>query len=349
MSIASTIAKARGFVATAACLVPAVIACIGLGAPAAQAQSGDYRITLLHTNDVLSQFEPVTPDGRPCTLEERAGDGCYGGAARLAGQINVERSKARTSLVLDAGGMFTGSNFWTQHNYRGVLEVMNRIGFDAMAAGHGEFAEGSETLARFIREARFPVLGANVNTDRDPFLKDQIFPMLVTDRGGDRIGLLGILDDNTPSLSRPAPTTRFQSIEGALPFWIKQMGYMGVNKIIAVSYAGLERDKQIAQKVSGIDVIIGGNSKVLMGNKVAGATGPYPLVTKGARGSTVLLAQGGAHGRFLGRLDVVFDRGGNLKSWSGDAIALDRTVPEDPEIRAVVDGLANSQKADVKP
>lgn len=324
---------ARGF--RAALLSGLTCATALIASPA----SADFTMTILHTGDNASRLEPVAADGRPCTIEERAGEGCFGGLARLAGQIATERAKANTTLLLHAGGQFGGSAFWTQHRQQPLVELMNQLRFDAMAVGYSELREGSETLGTFIRSARFPLLGANVNTDKDPYLKDMIYPMLVTDRSGYRFGMLGIAAEDSISKASPAPTVRINMLSEKLPFWIKQMGFMGVKTIIAVSYAGYERDKEIARTVPGIDVIIGANGGTLLG-KGKGATGAYPTVVQGPGGQKVLVAHAGGFGQYLGKLTVTFDNAGKPKTWSGEPILLDRTVPEDPEVRAIVENLA---------
>ncbi len=297
----------------------------------------DTTLTLLFTGDVASRMEPSKADGTPCTLEERATDACLGGLARLAGQANVERARAGTVLLLDAGGQFGGTAFWSQHKQDVLAELMNRARFDAMAAGPAEFSEGSEVLGKFIRTAQFPVLGANISTDRDPFLKDQIYPMLSTDRGAQRLGLLGIADLNTPQKSKPSPGVLFSPIEAKAAFWLKQLGFMGAKTVVAVSSAGFEKDKEIAARIAGIDVIIGVSGK---GAKAGAPPAGAPQVVSGPAGKPVLVAQAASFGHYLGKLSVTFDRDGHPKAWKGDQIRLDRTIPEDPDIRTQIEAYA---------
>lgn len=304
-------------------------AALGVVAPAA---AQEYRLTILHTANVESRLEPVKADGAACSVEERATDQCLGGVARLGGQVNVERAAARNLILLDAGNHFTGSPFWDKHKQSAAAQVMNHLRFDAMALGHKEFAEGSEVLGAFVREARFPVMGANVEVGRDPYLKDQVLPISVTERGGQRVALIGFGDEETRSRAKPSNFMRFDRIESAIPFWMKQISHMGVNKIVALSAAGVDRDKEIVSRIPNIDVIVG---QAAMGRD----PGAYPLVTKGANGKTALIALADPYGKSMGKLEVVFDRGGDVKSWTGSRVALDRKAPEDPEVNAIVERL----------
>ena len=312
---------------------------LGLVMPLALGKTAraDTNLTLLFSGDVASRMEPSKSDGTPCTLEERATDACLGGLARLAGQANLERARSGTVLLLDAGGQFGGTAFWNQHKQDVLADLMNRARFDAMAAGPAEFSEGSEVLGKFIRTAQFPILGANISTDRDPYLKDQIYPMLSTDRGAQRLGLLGIADLNIPQKSKPSPGVLFTPIEAKAPFWLKQLGFMGTKTVVAVSSAGIEKDKDIAARIAGIDVIIGVSGK---GAQAGAPPATAPQVVTGPAGKPVLLAQTASFGHYLGKLAVTFDRDGHPKTWKGDQIRLDRTVPEDPDIHAQVEAYA---------
>ncbi len=311
----------------------------------------DYKITILHINDILSRLEPVDHNGVPCPIEVRFSTTCIGGAPRLAAVIKLAREQSSNVILLDAGGEFTGSPLWDSQKEHAISAVLTRLGVDAMGVGFTEFAEGSPVLGQFIHEVRFPLLSANVNVERDPYLVDQIWPFVVIDRGGDRIGLIGYSSEDIRSKSHPSLETRIDPIENSVKFAVRMVKSMGITKIIAISHAGYARDKQIAENVEDIDVIVGGNSHTYLANKVKEAEGPYPTVIKGPTKKPVLVVQAGAFGQYLGKLEVVFDAKGVVKSWKGDPILLDVGVAEDAEMRAALDVMeaTAAQQASVTP
>ncbi len=63
---------------------------------------GSHEFTILYTNDFHSAFDPVPAYWLP-------GSPRLGGAAHLAALVDRERAAARTSFLLDAGDMFTGT------------------------------------------------------------------------------------------------------------------------------------------------------------------------------------------------------------------------------------------------
>ena len=70
----------------------------------------------------------------------------------------------RPHLILDAGDLFTGTPIADVSRGRAVIDVMNAIGYDAVAVGNHEFDYGIDTLRDRIREADFPFLSANIDT-----------------------------------------------------------------------------------------------------------------------------------------------------------------------------------------
>ena len=305
-------------------------ACIML----AGAARADYTLTVLHVNDVHAAFLPAKPDGTPCAPAESQNPQCQGGAARLAAAIERERRTDHNVIVVAAGGFFAGSPLWDRYKDQLVSNLMTRMNFDALTVGASEFVQGSPMLLEFIRSVHFPLLGANVYVQREPLLKDQIFPISVIQRGGSTIGLVGYSAEDIAQHSHPSPETKFKRIEDEIAPWIRSMrGALGANKVIAVSSAGIARDKEVAAHIPGIDVIVAGNAPT-------GTAPTYPLVIPGVGGKKVVLVQAGAFGRSLGKLVLVFDNKGNLKHFSGAAIPLDGSMPEDPTIKTYVDSLA---------
>ena len=333
-------------VSSRATLLAGAVALLALAGPAAAA---DYKLTILHVNDLQSRLEPVTETGTACTAEDSQARRCAGGVARLAARIKAEKATAANVIVVDAGNAFTGSHFYDTHKQRAISETMNLIGFDAMTVGDREFVDGTEMLARFQQAARFPLLGANVDVQRDPHMKDRIYPILVTDRGHDRIAMIGYSTEHLIELAKPTGVVYVNRIEAALKFWINQIQLMGVNKVIAISHAGLERDKQIAATVAGIDVIVGSAVGAPTSAKgpapmAKGAAG-HPLVLKGIGGQSVLLVHAGEFGRSVGRLDVTFDTKGVPKHWKGETFELGDGHPEDQGLKDLVATLGTATAA----
>lgn len=301
-------------------------------------------LTILHTNDIHSRLQPVNRLNATCSTRDEEAQGCFGGSARLAAAIAQERAEAkqqgRSVLLLDAGDQFQGSLFYTQYRGDAERQVMNMIGYQAMAVGNHEFDNGPPILAAFIRKASFPVLSANFDPSRNKDLAGLVKPYQVLSTKIGKIGIIGATTEDTPMMSSSGSTITFHMPEKVLPTLIDKLKTEGVSKIILLSHIGLARDRDVASRVSGLDLIVGGHSHTLLSNNQTEALGPYPVIVKAPDGRNVPIVQTGAYGRNLGRIDLEFNALGDVIAFRGDTIPLIQSLPEDPKVKTLVSKLA---------
>lgn len=319
---------------------PCMTAIVALTALSAASNTvlADYSLTILHINDVHARFEPISKYNSSCSAEDNAAGECFGGTARLKTGIDQRRealaSEGKNVLTLDAGDQFQGSLFYTHYKGQLAAELMNMIGIDAMAVGNHEFDDGPETLATFVDKVDFPVLFANTDLANEPSLKDKVPSYVITEVGGEKIGIIGLLAEDTDETSSPGPNVPFIRAEEVLPGLIETLSAEGVNKIIALSHLGLPRDKQVAAAVDGIDVIVGGHSHTLLSNSIEGAEGPYPTMITSPDGTEVPIVQAYAYSKYLGELELTFNDDGKVTAAGGDVMPLDASIPEDEAVLA---------------
>src|ERR1039457_4378771 len=120
---------------------------------AATAADGKKAFTILHTNDLHSNFVGMSPeaDYTPFSLND---DKTRGGFARLAPLI-AERKAAREArgpvLVLDDGDYSMGTAFGAASRETGSeLQLLFRMGFDATTFGNHEFDFGPDGLGEYV-------------------------------------------------------------------------------------------------------------------------------------------------------------------------------------------------------
>lgn len=304
-------------------------AAVALSAGAAMA---DYSLTILHTNDFHSRFEPISKYDSGCKPEDNAEGKCYGGSARLATAIAGARAKSDNSILVDAGDQFQGSLFYTYYKGKLAAELMNSFGYDAMTVGNHEFDNGPEVLRGFVDMVEFPMLMANADISGEPALKGSALKKsVVIERGGEKLGLIGLTPQDNPDLASPGPAIIFTDPVDAVQAEVDKLTEAGVSKIILLSHSGYAIDKRIAAEATGVDVIVGGHSHTLLSNSSDRAAGSYPTMVNG-----VPIVQVYAYGKFLGELQVTFDDDGNVTEAMGEPLIMDASVIEDPEIAAKV-------------
>lgn len=290
-----------------------------------------HRLTVIHMNDFHSRHEAV--DGRALTCSADRAD-CFGGSARLATAIRAQRAAAeadgRTVLLLDAGDQFQGSLFFTAHRGMAELAVMHEIGTDAMAVGNHEFDLGPGALGAFVDAARFPVLSANVDAAAEPSLAGRLHPFVVLQRGGLRVGLVGLTTEQAELTSSPGPNVHIGDPAPALAAATAAAKAAGADVVLLLSHLGVFADGTM--DAPGIAAIIGGHTHTLLSNVEPGALGPDPV----RAGSGALVVQAGAYGRYLGRLDLDLGADGQVLAYAGECRHVGLDLPEDPAVAAVV-------------
>lgn len=297
--------------------------------------AADYSLTILHTNDFHDRFEPISKYDSTCAEEDNAAGECFGGIARLVTAIGEARSAAPGDvLLLDAGDMFQGSLFFTQYGGDLAAEFMTQLDYDAMAVGNHEFDKGPEGLSDFLDQVEFPVLSANIDVSQNNMLAGRVGKSVVLEPGGEKIGIVSVLAEDTPETSSPGDTVIFSSAVDSAQAEIDRLTAEGVNKIILLTHVGLPQDRVLAQELTGVDLIIGGHSHTLLGD-MEGAAGPYPTVE-----NDVPIVTAYAYGKYLGVLQATFDDAGELTELAGAPQLLDASVSEDEATKARVGELA---------
>jgi len=330
----------RYFIAIACILVFVLPSCTSdSGDDTSDTPADLFVLTVLHTNDVHGRVAEFNSHGSTCSAEESAEDECFGGVARRATIINQKREANPNTILVDAGDEFQGTLWYTHYKGLEAYTFMNMLGYDAMTLGNHEFDDGPEVLAGFIDGLEFPVVSSTVDVADEMLLRDKIKKYEILDVNGRMVGIIGCTTEDAGSISKPGPNTYFAEIEPALAEAVAELQDLDVDIIVALSHCGLNKDKEIAAAVDGIDIVVGGHTHSLLSNTDPDAEGPYPVVVESPSGNNVLVVTAKCWGQYLGAIDVSFDENGVPVEWTGEPVLLDSGVAEDPEVKAVVDEM----------
>lgn len=308
------------------------VAALGLTAGMAAAE---YKLTILHTNDFHARFEPISKYDSGCREGDNAEGKCFGGSARLVTALEDARERADNAILVDGGDQFQGSLFYTYYKGKVAAEMMNKLGYDGMTVGNHEFDDGPEVLRGFMDAVEFPVLMSNADVSAEPALADVLQKSTVIERGGEKIGLIGLTPEDTHDLASPGANISFSDPVAAVQAEVDRLTEMGVNKIIVLSHSGYKVDQIVAAETTGVDVIVGGHSNTYLSNTSEDAVGPYPTMV-----NDVAIVQAYAYGKFLGELNVTFDEAGTVTKAAGEPLIMDGNVAEDSDTLARIAELA---------
>lgn len=327
---------------------------------AAQEKSMKKTFTILHTNDMHSNFIGMGPasDYTPFTLND---DKTRGGYARLATMIATRR-KARAGegpvLTLDAGDFSMGTAFAAaSREIGGELQLMSRMGYDATTFGNHEFDLGPDGLGKAIgvasKAGKIPaVLSSNTDFSandatltglRQLSKAGLIRRYLVIERGGIRFGLFGVLGKEAQIYTSGGAVKFPDAIESAREMVKLLRETEKVDVVIALSHGGVEKGKdgrfsggddvRLPEAVPEIDIVIGGHSHTELKEAII------------VNGRTPVL-QTGLEGKNLGELVIILD-GGNLKVESYRLYPIDDSIGGDRAISDEIDRLKKSVTAAV--
>ncbi len=299
------------------------------------AAMADYSLTILHTNDFHARFEPVSKYDGPCSADDNTEGKCFGGSARLVTAIADARARTNNSILVDGGDQFQGTLFYTYYKGKAAAEMMNKMAYDGMTVGNHEFDDGPEVLRGFMDAVQFPVLMSNVDVSAEPSLAGVLKKSAVIERGGEKIGLIGLTTEDVDEISSPGPTVIPLDSVTSVQAEVDALTAMGINKIIVLSHSGYATDQIVAANTTGVDVIVGGHTNTYLSNASDRADGPYPTMV----GDTAIV-QAYAYGKFLGELNVTFDDAGKLVSASGEPLVMDAGVSEDTPTKDRIAELA---------
>ena len=302
----------------------------------------DYELNILHINDFHSRIESINKFDSTCSAEEEGKKECFGGAARLKTAIDQRRAalNGKNTLLLNAGDNFQGSLFYTTYKGAVEAEMLNDMKFDVMTVGNHEFDDSEDGLATFLDKVQFPVISANVLAGDGSKLGDRIKPSLVLEVGGQKIGIVGAVTNDTEELSSPGPKVMIADDVQTITAAVEDLKKQGINKIIALTHVGYPRDLAAIAKIPDVDVVVGGHSHSLLSNTDPKAEGPYPTMVDNPGGYKVPVVQAASYSKYLGDLVVTFDDNGVVKDAKGDPILIDFSFTPDPSLTARIAELA---------
>jgi 2',3'-cyclic-nucleotide 2'-phosphodiesterase (5'-nucleotidase family) len=193
--------------------------------------------------------------------------------------------------------MFHGTPVSNIFHGKPVMDVMNALGFDALAVGNHEFDWGLETLRALGSSAQFPFLSANV-VDSNGRNLSGIRPYVILRKKGVTIAVIGVTTTETPYITKPGRVNglRFLNPEETMPRLITEVKNKGASVVVLLSHLGLDADKALAKNVAGIDAIVGGHSHTALKEPV--------------RVGNTVIVQAGCNGLYLGVVELAVKSGG---------------------------------------
>jgi 2',3'-cyclic-nucleotide 2'-phosphodiesterase / 3'-nucleotidase / 5'-nucleotidase len=315
-------------------------------------------ITILHHNDSHGNLAK----------------GTYVGYTQLATLIKQERQHNPNRTVLLNGGddiqgdsmmyyfksaplgyAIDGTPLTPTLQTHPMIAALNAMNYDAMVLGNHEFNFGSTTFTSIMKQATFPILGANISDKGEyglaqanvrPYIEKTVGPENI------KVAIMGIanhrvpnyeLPSNIPGLTFSNPITAAKNLSSQLRpqedvlVALTHIGFTTNPKSVEVDN---NVDTNMAGQVSGLDAIIGAHSHT----NPASPEAPYkylPAIVAGPGNAPVLINQAYRYNNTLGEvvIGVRAKTGGGYEvvTRAGQYLLVSTSTPEDPAIKAIVD------------
>lgn len=213
-----------------------------------------------------------------------------------AERIKAEKADCDNCLLLDAGDAVSSGNIYWRPGGEPILARMSEIGYDMMALGNREFHFLQYGFKSKVSLAQFPILSANLKCNSDS-TAPMIIPSITLNLAGLRVAVFGL----TVPMITPQMLVRFISpycfecpIKTAAE--IVPVLRESANIVIALTHVGIEIDKEIASKIKGVDLIVGGHTHIA----------PAEPITVG----NTKIVHSGWWGQYLGKIELRMKRDG---------------------------------------
>ena len=269
-----------------------------------QPLEGEGVITILYTGNTQSYLEPC---------------GCYpgqsGGIARRATLVKEIRKQEKPVLLVDAGGIFDGSNALDQLRGKANMEAMEAIGYDAVLLSATELQFGDRFLEEVATELKLPFISTN---DPPLWQKDKfVQPGLTKTLKENEFLILGASYLPNQSLSGLIENLRQQILAQAVDH----------NTVILLSALDKAENRQIIDQIKEINLVI--SMRTISGGK------QYETFKK------TPIAYCTPQGERMGKIDLKLDEAGEIVSYRIQELYMDETVPDEPTVRSILQTFYN--------
>ncbi|MFH1963652.1 MAG: hypothetical protein ABIJ30_12430 [bacterium] len=266
-------------------------------------------ITIVYTGSTNGYLESCNCKSNP-----------FGGLVRRAACFKKLRKEMDNLIFVDSGDLFPAHPQEIQINY--CLRVMELLEYDAVVLGDQEFVLGCNFIHQKIKKNKLPFIVSNLSLCTERLCIPLAPPCVIKQVGKYTVGIIGVISKDAFAFF---PKEKIENLDihdpvNALKSSIAMLKKEDqVDLIVVLSHMGYKMDQEMAERVEGIGIIVGGHSQVL-------------LQTPVRIGDTVIL-QPGEKGQFVGVFTI------NMKNrrMNNRMIPLNKDIPDDKGVRRLID------------
>lgn len=251
---------------------------------------------IIHTNDVHGRI-----------LEEKG----VIGDAKAAAVIEEERSKIENTIVVDAGDALQGLPISNSTKGEDRANIMNQVGYDAMAVGNHEFDFGMDQAIKYKETLNFPLLSANTYVNGARVFEASTIVDKTPTVVGDEFVVIGVTTPETATKTHPKniegvtfadPITEVNKVIDEVE--ARALADNRVyNNYIILAHLGVDATTPVEWRGSTLAEALSQNSK-LAGKRVIVIDGHSHTVQSATYGDNVTYNQTGSYLNNIGKVTL---------------------------------------------
>lgn len=302
------------------------------------ATTDNVEAVIIHTNDVHGR---ILEDTRSGVI----------GDAKAAAVIEEERAKVENTIVVDAGDAFQGLPISNSTKGEDRANIMNQVGYDAMAVGNHEFDFGMDQAIKYKETLNFPLLSANTYVDGARVFEASTIVDKTPTVVGDEFVVIGVTTPETATKTHPKnvegvvfadPITEVNKVIDEVEARALADNRVYKNYII-LAHLGIDTTTPVEWRGSTLAQALSENSK-LAGKRVIVIDGHSHTVESTTYGTNVTYSQTGSYLNNIGKVTL------KSKMLLGEASLISaadtKTVTPNAKIEALVTEIKAKYEAE---
>ncbi|TXK76800.1 bifunctional UDP-sugar hydrolase/5'-nucleotidase [Paenibacillus sp. N3.4] len=250
--------------------------------------------------------------------------------ANYFGIANKIKAANPNSLFIGNGDDLGTSVISSSFQGQPIVDAFNAGKLDVDTYGNHDFDMGPDQLTKLVKASQFPWVSANAVDKRtgDVFAKEAgAKRFIIKEVGGVKIGITGLINEEAPQITSMGPDAIVLNPVEAMKTIIPEMKAAGAQFIIVSSHLASPDARIVAEKVDGIDLIVGDHAAFAFDS-------PEKI-------HNTLLWFIGDEFTYLGEINFNFDHG-KVADFNYHRYALKTDVAKegyqpDPNVKAVMD------------
>lgn len=259
------------------------------------------KLNIIHTNDIHSHIENL---------------------AYLSGYVNQVKAANPNTLLVDAGDMITG-NFQFKFN-RGEAEraYNNYMQYDVVTLGNHDFDLELDYLKEHMNKVDAPYVLSNLK-DNGHQIGDY-FDVLTKEVAGVKVGFISFILPYMKLYLQElfGDNNQFEYIDSSEYQKIIDQIRPEVDILVSVNHQGYDRDLELAQTTTGIDLIIGAHS--------------HTVIAEPTKVNNTYIFQTGSFAKNVGNIELTIEDK-KLVGLDYQLVAISEQLPHDSKLQEVLD------------